>query len=67
VGRSAAASSGAMSRSQCDTWCNGSTLMCACRVHVPGMGDGILIYPCGTCIDDPGPIITALASRLSRN
>jgi hypothetical protein len=46
---------------QCDTWCQGSTLYCACRVHVPGMGDGILVYPCGTCIDDP--IITTLAAR----
>jgi hypothetical protein len=44
---------------QCETWCVGSTLMCACPVHIPGMGDGIIIYACGTCINDP--IITAFA------
>ncbi len=37
---------------QCQTWCEGSTLMCACPVRTP-YGEGLLIYPCGTCIDDP--------------
>jgi len=41
---------------QCQTWCAGSTLMCACPVRTP-YGQGMLIYPCGTCIDDP--ILTA--------
>jgi uncharacterized CHY-type Zn-finger protein len=67
VGLSAGATSVAARRPQCDSWCVGSTLMCACRVRVPGMGEGIVIYPCGTCIDDPGPIITAAMSRLGRN
>ncbi|SOD42737.1 Double zinc ribbon [Nitrosovibrio sp. Nv4] len=38
---------------QCETWCYGSTLMCACPVNIPGLGQGIIIYACGTCIDDP--------------
>lgn len=37
---------------QCQTWCEGSTLICACPVRTP-YGQGLLIYPCGTCIDDP--------------
>jgi hypothetical protein len=37
----------------CESWCVGSTLMCACPVNIPGYGQGIVIYPCGTCIDDP--------------
>jgi hypothetical protein len=37
----------------CETWCIGSTLMCACPVHVPGLGTGIIVYACGTCINDP--------------
>ena|SRR5436305_5031087 len=36
----------------CQTWCEGSTLMCACPVNTP-YGQGLLIYPCGTCINDP--------------
>lgn len=39
-------------RGQCQTWCEGSTLICACPVRTP-YGQGLLIYPCGTCIDDP--------------
>lgn len=66
VGHSTAASSGFTRRPQCETWCDGSTLMCACRVRVPGLGEGIVIYPCGTCINDPGPIITAVTSRLTQ-
>ncbi|SFU67399.1 hypothetical protein SAMN05216417_1146 [Nitrosospira multiformis] len=38
----------------CESWCNGSTLWCICRV--PGTGWASL-FPCGTCIDDP--ILTA--------
>jgi hypothetical protein len=53
------ASFSAMRKPQCQTWCYGSTLMCACSVYVPGYGQGIIIYACGTCIDDP--IFTAFA------
>lgn len=37
---------------QCQTWCVGATLMCACPVRTP-YGTGQLVYPCGTCINDP--------------
>lgn len=40
----------------CQTWCVGSTLMCACPVRTP-YGEGLLVYACGTCINDP--ILTA--------
>ncbi|MFJ7961337.1 zinc ribbon domain-containing protein [Streptomyces sp. NPDC096319] len=54
-------STGAAARApQCTTWCRGSTLMCACPVHIPGFGTGILIYACGTCINDP--VLTAASS-----
>jgi hypothetical protein len=44
---------------QCDTWCSGSTLVCGCPVYVPGLGMAYVIYPCGTCINDP--VFTAFA------
>jgi hypothetical protein len=44
---------------QCTSWCEGSTLVCACPVYVPGFGMGYVIYPCGTCINDP--VFTAFA------
>jgi len=41
---------GAM-RARCQSWCHGSTLICACPVYVPGYGTGYVVYACGTCID----------------
>lgn len=56
--------SAAMRAPQCTTWCQGSTLVCACPVHIPGFGTGYLIYACGTCIDDP--VLTAMSSPGSK-
>jgi hypothetical protein len=38
---------------ECSTWCQGSTLICACPVYVPFFGWTYSIYPCGTCLNDP--------------
>ncbi|GHE25435.1 double zinc ribbon domain-containing protein [Streptomyces hydrogenans] len=46
--------------SRCTSWCWGSTLMCACPVNIPGIGPSLLIYACGTCIDDP--VLTAVTA-----
>jgi hypothetical protein len=53
------ASASELRKSQCTSWCSGSTLVCACPVYVPGLGMGYVIYACGTCINDP--VFTAFA------
>lgn len=39
---------------QCSSFCSGPTLYCVCTL--PGT-DWISIFPCGSCIDDPGSIL----------
>jgi hypothetical protein len=43
----------------CSSYCSGPTLWCRCPVYIPGIGRSILLYPCGTCINDP--VFTAFA------
>jgi hypothetical protein len=42
-----------MQKPQCQTWCMGPVLMCACPVYVPGKGWLWAISPCGSCWTDP--------------
>lgn len=51
--RPTASSFGGQRAMKCDAGCVGSTLVCVCLVHIPGVGDGLVIYPCGSCIGDP--------------
>jgi hypothetical protein len=40
-------------RPQSTSWCSGSTLWCSETRYIPWLGQVTVIYPCGTCINDP--------------